>query len=129
VLQFATFDKPSLWTVTPNIMLLSGLVALSMPNGMANLLHLYPRDAGTATGLNGSGQFMIAGLLGVALVAMHDGTPLPMALTMLLAATVAWVSRILAGRHHDLGEIAPGQENAGDRAPRSAEITGRPPGI
>jgi len=109
VLQFALLDSPGLLTVTPNIMLLGGLVALVMPNGTASLLHLFPRDSGTATGLNGGAQFMLAGLLGVVLVWFHDGTPRPMVVCMLVAASLACLGRFLAGREHDLTEVAPGQ--------------------
>ena len=109
LLQFMLWDKPSLWTVVPNIMLLGGLVALVMPNGIASLLQLFPRDAGTASGLNGSGQFMLSGVLGVTLVSFHDGTPMPMAIAMVIAASLAAFGRYKAGRGHDLTQVAPGQ--------------------
>ncbi len=109
LLQFQLWPRPGLWTVVPNIMLLGGLVALVMPNGIASLLQLYPRDAGTASGLNGSGQFLVSGLLGVILVSCHDGTPVPMAVAMVVAASLAGYGRYRAGREHDLTEVAPGQ--------------------
>jgi len=107
--QFLLWPRPSLWTVVPNIMLLGGLVALVMPNGIASLLQLFPRDAGTASGLNGSGQFLVSGVLGVTLVSFHDGTPVPMAVAMVVAASLAAYGRYRAGRDHDLTQVAPGQ--------------------
>lgn len=109
MLQFLLLQQPPLATVVPNIMLIGGLVALIMPNGIASLLHLFPRDSGTASGLNGATQFLVAGAVGVLLTAFHNHTPVPMALVMLGSATIAMLMRWLAGRGHDLKEPAPSQ--------------------
>lgn len=109
VLQLLLLQKPPLATVVPNIMLIGGLVALIMPNGIASLLHFFPRDSGTASGLNGATQFLVAGAVGVLLTAFHNHTPVPMALVMFGSATIAAFMRWLAGRGHDLREPAPSQ--------------------
>lgn len=108
--QFLFFGKPPLATVVPNLMFVGGLVALTMPNGIASLLHLFPKDAGTASGLSGAGQFMIAGSCGVLISIFHNHTPIPMALVIFVSATIALLARLYGGAKHDMAEQAPGQE-------------------
>ncbi|MDF1780418.1 MAG: multidrug effflux MFS transporter [Alcanivoracaceae bacterium] len=108
--QFLIFGKPTLYTVVPNIMLIGGLVALIMPNGIASLLQLYPRDSGTASGLNGAGQYFVAGLSGVGISMLHNHTPIPMASIMVVSATLALVLRWYAGASHDLNNPAPDEK-------------------
>lgn len=107
--QFLLLQLPPLTSIVPNIMIIGGLVALIMPNGIASLLHLFPRDAGTASGLNGAGQFMTAGVCGVMISAFHNHTPMPMALVITASATIALASRLYAGAKHDLSAKAPNQ--------------------
>ena len=78
-------DTLVLWAVVPLIMVTAGMVALVIPNGIASFLSLFDRDSGAATGLNGTLQFLLAGLIGTVLGAWHDGTPVPM--TMLMAGS------------------------------------------
>ena len=78
-------DRLALWNVVPLIMLVAGMAALAIPNAMASFLTYFDRDAGAATGLNGCLQFLLAGVIGVGLGMIHDGTPLPM--TALMAAS------------------------------------------
>ena len=75
-------DNLVLWAVVPLIMVTAGMVALVIPNGIASFLSLFDRDSGAATGLNGTLQFLLAGLIGTVLGAWHDGTPVPMTLLM-----------------------------------------------
>lgn len=109
-LLFHFASQPPLWLVVPALMAIGGMVALIMPNGIATLLHQFPRDSGSATGLNGSGQFLLAGGMGTLLSLLHDGTPMPMVAMMLVCAVAALVCRWLASRSHDLTLVAPGQE-------------------
>lgn len=108
--QFLLLEQPPLSSVVPNIMLIGGLVALVMPNGIASLLHLFPRDSGTASGVNGAGQFLVAGGVGVLLTVFHNHTPVPMALVMLASASIAGLMRLVAGYRHDLRDPAPSQQ-------------------
>ncbi|MEQ3777479.1 MAG: multidrug effflux MFS transporter [Alcanivorax sp.] len=75
-------DNLVLWAVVPLIMVTAGMVALVIPNGIASFLSLFDRDSGAATGLNGTLQFLLAGLIGTVLGTWHDGTPVPMTLLM-----------------------------------------------
>ncbi|EKF74074.1 Bcr/CflA family multidrug resistance transporter [Alcanivorax hongdengensis A-11-3] len=72
----------ALWNTVILIMMAAGMVALVVPNAIASFLALFERDSGAATGLNGSLQFLLAGLIGSLLGSWHDGTPLPMTVLM-----------------------------------------------
>lgn len=88
----------TLWTVIPLIMVVCGMMALVMPNGIASFLSLFERDSGAATGLNGALQFLLAGAVGTLLGATHNGTPLPMAILMLAASGLALLLFLLLTR-------------------------------
>jgi len=62
-----------------------------IPNGIAGFLSLFDRDSGAATGLNGTLQFLLAGLIGTILGTWHDGTPVPMTLLMAGSSIAALV--------------------------------------
>lgn len=79
----------TLWLAIPLIMVVCGMMALVMPNGIACFLSLFERDSGAATGLNGTLQFLLAGVVGTLLGAFHNGTPLPMTLLMVIASVTA----------------------------------------
>lgn len=86
LLVLALTGLMTLWLVIPLIMMVCGMMALVMPNGIASLLSLFERDSGAATGLNGSLQFLLAGVVGTLLGSLHNGTPLPMAMMMVFAS-------------------------------------------
>ncbi|MCK0152526.1 multidrug effflux MFS transporter [Alcanivorax sp. S6407] len=88
----------SLWVVIPLIMLVCGMMALVIPNGIASFLSLFERDSGAATGLNGTLQFLLAGIVGTTLGNLHDGTPLPMVGLMVLASVSALTLFLLLTR-------------------------------
>ena len=88
----------TLWAVVPLVMLICGMVALGMPNGIASFLSLFERDSGAATGLNGTLQFLLAGLIGVLLGIWHDGTPVPMAALMAGSSLAAFTAYRLLTR-------------------------------
>lgn len=79
----------TLWLVIPLIMVVCGMMALVMPNGIACFLSLFERDSGAATGLNGALQFLLAGMVGTLLGTLHNGTPLPMVVLMAAASLMA----------------------------------------
>ncbi|MZR61806.1 multidrug effflux MFS transporter [Alcanivorax sp. DP30] len=89
MLVLAVSGLLTLWLVIPLIMVVCGMMALVMPNGIACFLSLFERDSGAATGLNGALQFLLAGVVGTVLGSFHNGTPLPMALLMVVASVGA----------------------------------------
>ncbi|MQX54023.1 multidrug effflux MFS transporter [Alcanivorax sediminis] len=88
----------TLWMVIPLVMVVCGMMALVMPNGIACFLSLFERDSGAATGLNGTLQFLMAGVVGAALGSFHNGTPLPMTLLMTMASVSALMLFLLLTR-------------------------------
>ena len=91
LLALTLTDSLVLWAVVPLIMVTAGMVALVIPNGIAGFLSLFDRDSGAATGLNGTLQFLLAGLIGTILGTWHDGTPVPMTLLMAGSSIAALV--------------------------------------
>ena len=89
VIALAVTGFLTLWMVIPLIMVVCGMMALVMPNGIACFLSLFERDSGAATGLNGALQFLLAGIVGTVLGTLHNGTPLPMTLLMVIASVAA----------------------------------------
>ncbi len=89
LLALAVTGFLTLWMVIPLIMVVCGMMALVMPNGIACFLSLFERDSGAATGLNGALQFLLAGIVGTVLGTLHNGTPLPMTLLMVIASVAA----------------------------------------
>ena len=88
----------TLWLVVPLIMVAAGMVALIMPNGIASFLDLFDHDSGAATGLNGALQFLLAGLIGIVLGILHDGSTLPMTALMATSSVAAWAAFSLVAR-------------------------------
>ena len=88
----------TLWLAIPLIMIVCGMMALVMPNGIASFLSLFERDSGAATGLNGALQFLMAGLVGALLGTLHDGTPIPMTALMAGSSLLAMALFLLLAR-------------------------------
>lgn len=76
----------------PLIMGVVSLVALIIPNAIASFIHHFPRDSGAATAVNGTLQFLLAGIAGTLLSALHDETLMPMAGFMFACSLVAVVA-------------------------------------
>ena len=98
MLFLAVTGQLTLWRAIPLIMLVCGMMALIMPNGIACFLSLFERDSGAATGLNGTLQFLLAGGVGTLLGAFHNGTPLPMTLLMVIASATALILFLILTR-------------------------------
>lgn len=75
-----------------------GVVALIIPNAIASFIHHFPHDSGSATAVNGTLQFTLAGVAGSLLSGLHDRTLMPMAAFMLLCSTLAVIAAWW-GRH------------------------------
>src|SRR5699024_4529304 len=92
------FNLLTLPITVPLIMLITGAVALIVPNCLASFLSLFEHDAGAAAGLNGAMQFMLAGIVGATVSALHTGSLLPMAVLMMLASITAVSSYAFVAR-------------------------------
>ena len=84
-----TLGQPPLLLLVPLLMLISGSVAMTIPNAIASFSHYFPRDSGAATGINGSLQFLFAGVAGLLMTSFHNHSLLPLAITMALTSLLA----------------------------------------
>ena len=93
----------TLWVSVPLIMLAVGGIALVVPNTLASLMHLFPRNSGSATGLSGATQFFMGGVAGYVISHVHDHSLWPMtsvmAVTGVLAVLVLLVSQWGVDQH------------------------------
>tara|TARA_R110002110_G_scaffold85816_1_gene223376 strand:- start:124002 stop:125210 length:1209 start_codon:yes stop_codon:yes gene_type:complete len=98
MLAFVLAGIWSPWTIFLPGMGMAFANGLSMPNAQAGAVSISPRFAGTASGLlaflqmlMGAGFAQLAGML-------QDDTPLPMAVIMLTASTLAFLSAVFLTR-------------------------------
>jgi MFS transporter, DHA1 family, multidrug resistance protein len=98
MLAFVLAGVWSPWTIFLPGMGMAFANGLSMPNAQAGAVSISPRFAGTASGLlaflqmlMGAGFAQLAGML-------QDDTPLPMAVIMLTASTLAFLSAVFLTR-------------------------------
>ena len=75
-----------------------GLLGLIASNAMARASRPFPAHAGTVAALFGCAQFGLGALAAVAVGALHDGTPLPMAAVIAACGVVAFVAERWAAR-------------------------------
>ena len=73
------------WTVLPLLFALLATYGFMQGNTMAGALNVDPRRAGSISALMGGASFATGALAAAVNGAFHDGTPRPMAVTMLVA--------------------------------------------
>lgn len=73
------------WTVLPLLFVLLGTYGFMQGNTMAGALNVDVRRAGSVSALMGGASFGVGALASGLAGVLHDGTPRPMALTMLVA--------------------------------------------
>jgi DHA1 family bicyclomycin/chloramphenicol resistance-like MFS transporter len=73
------------WSVLPLLLLLLSTYGFLQGNTMAGALNVDPRRAGAISALMGAVSFGMGALASAAAGVLHDGTPRPMALVMLVA--------------------------------------------
>jgi DHA1 family bicyclomycin/chloramphenicol resistance-like MFS transporter len=81
--------EPSLAIVMPLIMFGIGCVTIIIGNCMACFLAYFPKNRGAASGVAGSIQFALGGLLGSVIAIVHDGTLVTTSAGMLLSACIS----------------------------------------
>lgn len=82
---------PGLLRTGAPLVLVLALLGFVLPNTTALALAPFDRDAGTASALLGSLQYGLAGLSTLAVARLHDGTPRPMAVAMLVFVAAAYL--------------------------------------
>jgi DHA1 family bicyclomycin/chloramphenicol resistance-like MFS transporter len=78
-----------LWLAVPLFAIAVSTVALIIPNAIASFIHYFPHDSGSATAINGTLQFTLAGASGGVFALFHDQSLVPMTLTMVLCSAGA----------------------------------------
>ena len=86
----------NLGLMVAGFLLCVGSLGFVAPNTTAQLLGRHPKNAGAASALYGCAQFGLGGLASWAVSVVYDGTALPMAVTVLAFAALAyWASQQL----------------------------------
>jgi DHA1 family bicyclomycin/chloramphenicol resistance-like MFS transporter len=99
VLAFVAFRGPtSLWQVLAPLSIATSLCAIIMPNATVGALSRHAGHAGSASALQGTLQFGVAGCSGALLGWLADGSARPMAVLMLGAAIACVVAQALRPR-------------------------------
>jgi DHA1 family bicyclomycin/chloramphenicol resistance-like MFS transporter len=75
------------WSVLPLLLALLSTYGFLQGNTMAGALNVDPRRAGAISALMGAVSFGMGALASAAAGVLHDGTPRPMAVVMLVALT------------------------------------------
>ncbi|MFV1851346.1 MAG: multidrug effflux MFS transporter [Thalassospira sp.] len=75
--------EPSLYSVVPLVMVSVGMIGLTAPCATASFMQYFPHIGGTATALMGTIQFATGAVAGMVIGHFHDGTLLPVTLSML----------------------------------------------
>lgn len=78
----AHFEWGGLWAIAANICLLLACMGMIAPNATAVILNYFPALAGTASSVINISRFALGGFGGVTASLLHNGTPMPMALTI-----------------------------------------------
>ena len=96
---------------------------LSIPNAQAGAISVDPVLAGTASGLSGFTQMLVAALVSQAVGVLQNGTPYPMLAFMVGCAVISLIGfvlprRGLASPRARPGRMASGAPAAADRPPR-----------
>lgn len=81
--------EPTLYSVVPLVMLSVGMIGLTAPNATASFMQYFPHIGGTATALMGTIQFATGAVAGMLIGHFHDGTLLPVTISMLCFAIFA----------------------------------------
>ncbi len=101
----------TVWSVVLATTLFFIAAGFMMPNSVAGALRHYPHMAGAASSLMGFVQMSIAASLGIAVGQLHDGTHLPMAGGIGVAAggiALAWCYLVRPGVKEDRLRAVPG---------------------
>ncbi len=107
-LLVTTFVQPeSLWPLMLPLFFAVSVVALVLPNASACAMAGQGHQAGLASALMGTMQFVIAGITSALIGVLHDGTAMPMALVMtgcaLLVVLMARQARRAGGVRYGMG--------------------------
>src|SRR5699024_7196904 len=93
LLFFSLTHTGGIMAVVVTLFIAVGPVGMTSANAIAGLLNLYPKNAGAASALFGVAQFGFGALAGILTGVLYTGTPVAMALAMVIMAAsslIAW---------------------------------------
>jgi DHA1 family bicyclomycin/chloramphenicol resistance-like MFS transporter len=82
----------SLMLVVALLMLIIGSFGIIAPNNMSCYMHYFSSNSGAANAIIGSSQFAFGAIVGFIVSHMHNGTPFPMFVTLLISTTLGFVA-------------------------------------
>jgi len=92
---FAVFDTPHVAAIIgPQFVYMIG-IGIILPNAIAGAIAPFPRMAGVASALFGFAQMSLAALGGIATSTFHDGTQMPMVISILIMSIGALAGYML----------------------------------
>lgn len=94
VLYLLISSEPSFWVVMMLVMALMSCHALVVSNSISSTTEFFADKAGSATALLSASGFMAGAGIGSLTGIFADGTPLPMAIIMLVACCGGWGTRM-----------------------------------
>ena len=95
----------SVWVMGCVLLLISSLGFVNS-NSQVNFLHYFGESSGTATSVMRASQLMLGASAGALVSFFYNGTPLPLASVMLIAATLAFVNMRKVSRTADAEQAA-----------------------
>lgn len=100
LLVLSQWPGASWWMYWCALMLFTGGLGFITPNSTAAALATHGQQAGMASALLGSMQFLLATVSGTLVGLWHDGSSLPLAVVMLVCGACVWLSYFLLARLH-----------------------------
>ncbi len=98
LLLVAWLDVDSLWLFMPPLYASVGVIALLLPNASACALAGHGHQAGVASALMGTMQFIIAGITSALVGVLHDDSAMPMAGVMAVCGGLTVLMALMARR-------------------------------
>ncbi len=86
LLGVALWDPPSGWWLQPPLMFCLSALGCVVPNATVEALARHGTRAGSASALMGTLQFLLGACAGIAATVLADGTPVPLAVLILISS-------------------------------------------
>lgn len=92
LLLTALFHLHNLVLVVGLLMLIIGSFGIIAPNNMSCYMNYFHSNSGAANAIMGSSQFAFGAVVGFIVSHVHNGTPFPMFVTLLISTTLGFIS-------------------------------------
>ena len=92
LLLTAVFHLHNLILVVGLLMMIIGSFGIIAPNNMSCYMHYFLSNSGAANAVIGSSQFAFGAIVGFIVSHLHNGTPFPMFVTLLISTTLGFMA-------------------------------------